>query len=39
MTGLPAIAKEPHPMGSPAIAAVQAYLIQQITATGSVQKP
>jgi Peptidase family M28 len=32
MTELPAIAKEPHPMGSPANAAVQSYLIQQITA-------
>jgi hypothetical protein len=34
MTELPAIAKEPHPMGSPANAAVQAYLIQHITALG-----
>ena len=34
MTELPAIAKEPHPMGSPANAAVQAYLIRQITALG-----
>lgn len=34
MTYLPAIAKEPHPMGSPANTAVQAYLIGQITALG-----
>jgi hypothetical protein len=34
MTELSAIAKEPHPMGSPANAAVQAYLIRQIRALG-----
>jgi hypothetical protein len=34
MTYLPAIAKEPHPMGSPASAEVRAYLIQQIRALG-----
>ena len=34
MTYLPAIAKEPHPMGSPASAEVRAYLIQQISALG-----
>jgi hypothetical protein len=34
MTELRAIAKVPHPMGSPASAAVRAYLIQQIRAMG-----
>ena len=34
MAYLPAIAKEPHPMGSPASAEVRAYLIQQISALG-----
>ncbi|MGZ3623324.1 MAG: M28 family peptidase [Ktedonobacteraceae bacterium] len=34
MTYLPAIAKEPHPMGSPASEEVRTYLVQQIRSLG-----
>lgn len=34
MTHLPVIAREPHPQGSPALAAVRDYLVQELSASG-----